>query len=49
VIKKLMLEYYYPMYMNKSDTYHYELRIEDITNSDYAADKIKEWHKKNIL
>lgn len=49
VIKKLMLEYYDPMYMNKSDTYKYELKIEDITNAEYAADRIIEWHKKAAM
>ncbi|SHJ53881.1 tRNA 2-selenouridine synthase [Dethiosulfatibacter aminovorans DSM 17477] len=49
VIKKLMLEYYDPMYMNKSDTYEYELKIEDITDAEFAADRIEEWHKINIL
>lgn len=49
VIQKLMVEYYDPMYTNKSDTYDYKLKIENITDAEYAADKIEEWHKENIL
>jgi tRNA 2-selenouridine synthase len=48
VIRKLMVEYYDPMYMNKSDKYSYDLKVEDISDAEYAADKIEEWHNENI-
>jgi tRNA 2-selenouridine synthase len=46
VIKYLMLNYYDPLYMNKSEKYDYSVIFDNIEGSIDAADKIINWLKQ---